>query len=190
MLGRLLLGAPRAVARPSGRRQRRRRAGASGDGDGRAAAAGARPWRLPAAATAARRGEEVAESRGISRWGCISCYRRPACHLAPWRGVAAAWLFARLLPFSHCQRSAPSCWHLAHNCCTASACSAAHPFVDCVPPHRPQPERSQLPASPMELLRYLNSPEYQRSQEELWARVHGSYEVRASLPSAVAACGG
>lgn len=42
----------------------------------------------------------------------------------------------------------------------------------------------------MELLRYLNSPEYQRSQEELWARVRGSYEVGASLPGAVAACGG
>lgn len=45
-----------------------------------------------------------------------------------------------------------------------------------------EPERSQLPASPMELLRYLNSPEYQRSQEEVWARVRGSYEVLDAVP--------
>ena len=52
-----------------------------------------------------------------------------------------------------------------------------------------QPERSQLPASPMELLRYLNSPEYQRSQEEVWARVRGSYEVRVQTvqPTALSA---
>ena len=49
----------------------------------------------------------------------------------------------------------------------------------CAAAARPlQPERSQLPASPMELLHYLNSPEYQRSQEEQWARVRGSYEAR------------
>lgn len=33
----------------------------------------------------------------------------------------------------------------------------------------------------MELLRYLNSPEYQQAQEEQWARVRGSYEVRRCL---------
>jgi hypothetical protein len=29
----------------------------------------------------------------------------------------------------------------------------------------------------MELLRYLTSPEHKRSQEQLWERVRGSYEV-------------
>lgn len=33
----------------------------------------------------------------------------------------------------------------------------------------------------MELLRFLTSPEHQRSQEELWQRVRGSYEVRARV---------
>ena len=33
----------------------------------------------------------------------------------------------------------------------------------------------------MELLRYLNSPEYRAAQEQLWQRVRGSYEVRGCL---------
>ena len=40
-----------------------------------------------------------------------------------------------------------------------------------------QPERPRMPSSPMELLRYLNSPEYKQAQEEQWARVRNSYEV-------------
>lgn len=44
---------------------------------------------------------------------------------------------------------------------------------------RPPQPAQQLPASPMELLRYLNSPEYQAAQDQLWQRVRGSYEVRA-----------
>lgn len=40
-----------------------------------------------------------------------------------------------------------------------------------------QPERAQVPSSPMELLRYLNSPEHKQSQEQLWQKVRGSYEV-------------
>lgn len=34
-----------------------------------------------------------------------------------------------------------------------------------------------MPSSPMELLRYLNSPEYKQAQEEQWARVRSSYQV-------------
>lgn len=34
----------------------------------------------------------------------------------------------------------------------------------------------------MELLRYLNSPEYQKAQEEQWARVRGSYQVLDQVP--------
>ena len=33
----------------------------------------------------------------------------------------------------------------------------------------------------MELLRYLNSPEYKQAQAEQWQRVRGSYAVRAPL---------
>ncbi|PSC68534.1 hypothetical protein C2E20_7868 [Micractinium conductrix] len=50
-------------------------------------------------------------------------------------------------------------------------------------PDKPaEPERSRMPSSPMELLRYLNSPEYQAAQAEQWARVRGSYEVLDQVP--------
>ncbi len=42
----------------------------------------------------------------------------------------------------------------------------------------PPKKQATMPASPMELLRYLNSPEYKASQAALWERVRGSYEVR------------
>ncbi|EFN60161.1 expressed protein [Chlorella variabilis] len=64
----------------------------------------------------------------------------------------------------------------------AASPPAQHP-ADFLPQQPPaQPERAQVPSSPMELLRYLNSPEHKQSQEQLWQKVRGSYEVLCEVP--------
>lgn len=62
---------------------------------------------------------------------------------------------------------------------TGSAATTPAAFA----PDKPkEAERPRMPSSPMELLRYLNSPEHQAAQREQWARVRGSYEVLDQVP--------
>ncbi|KAL4437392.1 hypothetical protein ABPG75_004531 [Micractinium tetrahymenae] len=85
-----------------------------------------------------------------------------------WRGSFAA--------------SAGSCGLAPPPPAPAPATAAPAQPASFVPEKPAEPERPRMPSSPMELLRYLNSPEYRQAQEEQWARVRGSYEVLDQVP--------
>lgn len=66
----------------------------------------------------------------------------------------------------------------------AASPPAAPSPADFMPRQPPlaEPESTPLPSSPMELLRFLTSPEHQQSQQQLWDNVRASYEVLSEVP--------